>query len=405
MNMFKKSDKFNGVRYDLRGEIAQVASQLELDGQKVLKLNLGNPALFGFSAPDEIVQDMVTNLRNADGYCDSKGIFPARKAIMQYCQEINIPEVDINDIFIGNGVSELILMAMQTLLNDGDEVLIPMPDYPLWTASVAFSGGNPVHYKCDEEENWYPDLNDMESKITSKTKAIVIINPNNPTGAVYPKEILKKIIKLAEKHNLIIFSDEIYDKILYDDAKHIPIASLGGETLFVTFNGLSKNYRACGYRAGWMVISGKKEQAKDYISGLEIMSNMRLCANVPVQHAIQTALGGHQSIEDLVAKGGRLREQRDLCHKMLNEIDGISCVKPQGSLYMFPKIDIKKFNITNDQQFVLDFLKAEQVLIVHGSGFNWNTPDHFRIVFLPNMEDLSEAISKLGRFLKDYQQK
>ncbi len=405
MKTIKKSDKFNGVRYDLRGEIARVASELELDGHNILKLNLGNPASFGFATPHEMVHDIIMNMHNADGYCDSKGIFPARKAIMQYCQELKIPEVDINDIYIGNGVSELILMSMQSLLNNDDEVLVPMPDYPLWTASVAFSGGNPVHYMCNEEENWYPDINDIKSKITNKTKAIVIINPNNPTGAVYPEEILKQIIKLAEEHKLIIFADEIYDKILYDNAKHTSIASIGGDTLFVTFNGLSKNYRACGYRAGWMVLSGRKDIAKDYIDGLDIMSNMRLCANVPAQYAIQTALGGYQSITDLVKDGGRLKQQRDLCYEMLNNIDGISCVKPQGALYMFPKIDIEKFNIKNDQQFVLDFLKEKQVLIVHGSGFNWKTPDHFRIVFLPNIEDLTQALTKLDDFMATYKQK
>ncbi len=404
MNIIKKSNKFNGVRYDLRGEIARVASDLEMNGHKILKLNIGNPAIFGFSAPHEIVHDIIMNIHNAEGYCESKGIFPARKAIMHYTQEKNIPDVTVDDIYIGNGVSELIMMCMESLLNNGDEVLVPMPHYPLWTAAVKFSEANPVHYRCNEEENWYPDLDDMESKITSKTKGIVVINPNNPTGAVYPKEILKGIIRIAEKHNLIIFCDEIYDKILYDDAVHHSIASLGGDVLFMTFNGLSKNYRACGYRAGWVVISGNKESAKDYIEGLEIMANMRLCANVPAQYAIQTALGGYQSINDLVKEGGRLRNQRDLCYNMLNSIPGVSCVKPQGSLYMFPKIDANKFKITNDQKFILDFLQEKQVLLVHGSGFNWDAPDHFRIVFLPNLEDLGEAMDKLKDFLASYEQ-
>ena len=360
--------------------------------------------MFELNAPEEIVKDMILNLPFADGYSASKGIFPARKAVMHYCQQKHIDGVQINDIYLGNGVSELILLSMEALCASGDEVLLPMPDYPLWTAAVNLAGGKAVHYRCDEESCWYPDFADLESKITDKTKAIVIINPNNPTGAVYPKEVLEKFIDIALRHHLIIFNDEIYDKILYDGAKHTSLASLTNELFCVTFNGLSKNYRSCGFRAGWMIVSGNKKIAADYIDGLDLLANMRLCSNVPGQYAIQTALGGYQSINDLVAPGGRLYEQRNLAHKMLTDIPGISCVKADGSLYMFPKIDTKKFNIFDDQKFVLDLLMEKRLLLVHGTGFNWDKPDHFRIVFLPRVEDLEKAFTRLGDFLAGYRQ-
>lgn len=401
---FKKSPRLQGVHYEIRGPVLDAATRLEEAGYKILKLNIGNPAVFELNAPEEIVKDMILNLPFADGYSASKGIFPARKAVMHYCQQKHIDGVQINDIYLGNGVSELILLSMEALCASGDEVLLPMPDYPLWTAAVNLAGGKAVHYRCDEESCWYPDFADLESKITDKTKAIVIINPNNPTGAVYPKEVLEKFIDIALRHHLIIFNDEIYDKILYDGAKHTSLASLTNELFCVTFNGLSKNYRSCGFRAGWMIVSGNKKIAADYIDGLDLLANMRLCSNVPGQYAIQTALGGYQSINDLVAPGGRLYEQRNLAHKMLTDIPGISCVKADGSLYMFPKIDTKKFNIFDDQKFVLDLLMEKRLLLVHGTGFNWDKPDHFRIVFLPRVEDLEKAFTRLGDFLAGYRQ-
>ena len=402
--MIKKSTSLDNVLYDIRGPVLKEANRLEEEGYKILKLNIGNPATFGFDTPDELIQDVIYNLRKAQGYCESKGIFSARKAVMQYYQQKNVRNVEIEDIFMGNGASELINMSLQALLNLGDEVLIPAPDYPLWTASTNLSGGKAVHYHCDEDNEWYPNIEDIKSKINEKTKAIVVINPNNPTGAVYPKEILKQIVDLAEEKGLIIFADEIYDKILYDDIIHTPLSSLVSKTLVITFNGLSKSYRAAGYRCGWMVIAGKKSDAADYIEGLNLLSSMRLCSNVPSQYAVQSSLGGYQSINDLVVSGGRLREQRDLIHERLNAIDGVSCVKPKGALYMFPKIDTKKFNIVDDEKFVLDFLKEEKVLLVHGRGFNWKKPDHFRIVFLPDVKDLTLVAEKLERFLSTYSQ-
>jgi alanine-synthesizing transaminase len=401
---YKKSDKLAHVCYDIRGPVMDEAKRLEEAGHKLLKLNIGNPAPFGFEAPDEIIQDVILNLRNAQGYTDSNGLFAARKAIMQYSQKKAIEGVLIDDIYIGNGVSELIVMCMQGLLNNGDEILIPAPDYPLWTAAVNLSGGKAIHYVCDEEANWIPDINDIRSKITDRTKGIVVINPNNPTGSVYPQEILEKIIKLAVENKLIVFADEIYDKVLYDDNKHISMASLSDEILFVTLNGLSKSHRIAGFRAGWMVLSGNKKLAKDYIEGLNILSNMRLCSNVPAQFAIQTALGGYQSLLELLQPSGRLHKQRVLCYELINQIPGLSCTKPEGAFYMFPKIDVKKFNITDDRQFVFDFLRAKKVMLVQGTGFNWLNPDHFRIVFLPPVDELTEAIYKLGDFLSTYKQ-
>jgi alanine-synthesizing transaminase len=380
------------------------SERLQAGGASILKLNIGNTAPFGFFTPDEVVHDMIMNLRDAEGYCDSKGIFAARKAIMHNCQEKNIRGVGVDDIYIGNGVSELISMSMNGLLDSGDEVLIPAPDYPLWTASVTLSGGTAVHYICDEQSQWYPDLADLESKISDRTKAIVIISPNNPTGAVYPPALLNEIIALAAKHELIIFSDEIYDKIIYDQDSYISPASLSDDVFFITFGGLSKVYRAPGFRAGWMILSGKKSSATDYIEGLNILSNMRLCSNVPSQFAIQTSLGGFQSIGELIKPGGRLYEQRELAWKLFNEIPGISCVKPAGALYCFPKIDTKRFGIKNDVQFVLDFLRAKHILLVQGTGFNWKAPDHFRLVFLPVVEELERAALELNDFLSGYQQ-
>ncbi len=404
MDTFKKSQKLANVCYDIRGPVLEAATRMEEDGVRVLKLNIGNPAAFGFDAPEELIQDVIYNMPNSQGYIESKGLFSARKAIMQECQRTGINNVDIGDIYIGNGVSELIVMAMQALLNNGDEVLVPSPDYPLWTAAVSLSSGSPVHYACDEGAGWIPDIADIKSKITSHTKAIVVINPNNPTGAVYPKGVLLELVDIARKHNLILLADEIYDKILYDGVKHFPLGSLAEDVLTLTMNGLSKSYRAAGFRSGWMIVSGPKLRAKDFIQGLDMLSSMRLCANVPTQWAIQTALGGYQSINDLVLPTGRLCAQRNIAHEMLNDIDGVSCVKPEGALYMFPKLDTKKFNIRNDEQFALDFLRQEKVLIVHGRGFNLKTPDHFRIVFLPREDDLSRAISSLERFLATYRQ-
>ena len=405
MRTFNKSSRLDGVRYEIRGPVLKAAQQLEEAGYKILKLNIGNPAVFDLNAPEEIVKDVILNLPYSDGYSDSKGIFPARKAVMHYCQQKHIDGVQINDIYLGNGVSDLILLSMEAFLDNGDEVLVPMPDYPLWTAAICLAGGKAVHYVCDEQSDWYPDIADMERKITPKTKAIVVINPNNPTGAVYPKEVLEQIAALAGKYHLVVFCDEIYDKILYDGVTHTSIASMIKDTFCLTFNGISKNYRACGFRAAWMVLSGNKKIAEDYIDGLDLLANMRLCSNVPGQYAIQTALGGYQSINDLVAPGGRLYEQRTLCHKLLNDIPGISCVKAKGSLYMFPKIDTQKFNIKDDQKFVLDLLMEKRILLVNGRGFNWDKPDHFRVVFLPRTDDLTKALGLLKDFLETYQQK
>ena len=378
---------------------------MEEEGQKIIKLNIGNVGVFGFDPPEEIQQDMIRNLPTSAAYSDSKGIFAARKAIMHYSQEKGIEGVGLNDIYTGNGVSELIVLSMNALLNDGDEVLVPAPDYPLWTAAVSLSSGTPVHYICDEEKDWAPDLKDIRSKITPKTKAIVVINPNNPTGAVYTDETLKEITNLAREHGLIIFADEIYDKTLYDGQTHTSIASLSTDVLVITFNGLSKNYRSCGYRSGWMVVSGDKSQAGDYIEGLNMLSSMRLCANVPGQWAIQTALGGYQSIDELVAPGGRLCRQRDLAWELITQIPGVTCVKPKAALYLFPKLDPKIYPIKDDQQFVADLLKDEKVLLVQGSGFNWPHPDHFRVVFLPHEDVLREAINRLAKFLERYRQR
>jgi len=401
----KKSNKLNNVCYDIRGPVLELAQQMEEEGQKIIKLNIGNVGVFGFDPPEEIQLDMIRNLANAAPYSDSKGIFSARKAIMHYCQEKEIQGVTLEDIYTGNGVSELIVLAMNALLNAQDEVLVPAPDYPLWTAAVSLSGGTPVHYLCDESKDWNPDLDDIRKKISPKTKAIVVINPNNPTGAVYSPETLKAIIAVAREHGLIIFADEIYDKTLFDGVKHHSIAALSTDVLTVSFNGLSKNYRSCGYRAGWMVVSGDKSAARDYIEGLNMLSSMRLCANVPGQYAIQTALGGYQSINDLVAEGGRLRRQRDLAYELVTQIPGVTCVKPKAALYLFPKLDPKMYPIEDDQAFVAQLLKEEKVLLVQGSGFNWPQADHFRIVFLPHEDVLREAIGRLARFLERYRQK
>src|SRR5574340_829127 len=381
------------------------AKQMEEEGQRIIKLNIGNLAPFGFEAPEEIQQDVILNLPNSSGYSDSKGMFAARKAIMHYCQSKNIKGVGLEDIYIGNGASELIVMAMQGLLNTGDEVLVPAPDYPLWTAAVTLAGGTPRHYLCDEQNEWMPHLDDMRRKITPNTRAIVIINPNNPTGALYSDELLREVVKLAREHELIVFADEIYDKMLYDGATHTSIASLADDVLFLTLNGLSKNYRACGYRAGWMVVSGEKKHAQDYIEGLGILASMRLCSNVPGQHAIQTALGGYQSIDELVAPHGRLTKQRDLAAEMLNAIPGVSCVKPQAALYCFPRFDPKIYPIEDDQQFILELLETEKVLVVQGTGFNLIHPDHIRVVFLPNADDLTEAIGRIAKFLESYRKR
>ncbi|MDP2228473.1 MAG: pyridoxal phosphate-dependent aminotransferase [Moraxellaceae bacterium] len=400
-----KSAKLKNVCYDIRGPVLKAATAMEEQGHRIIKLNIGNPAPFGFEAPQEILADVITNLPNSIGYCESKGLFAARKAIMQYYQQKGLFGVEVGDIYIGNGVSELIVMAMQALLDNGDEMLIPAPDYPLWTAAVTLSGGSPVHYLCNESDGWYPDLADMEKKITPKTRGIVVINPNNPTGAVYPKHILEGIVALARKHGLVLFADEIYDKILYDDAQHTCLAALAPDLLCVTFNGLSKSYRVAGFRSGWLMVSGNKAAAKDYIEGLDMLASMRLCANVPAQNAIQTALGGYQSINDLIRPGGRLYEQRNLAVDMLNAIPGVSCVKPEGALYLFPRLDPDVYPIANDQDFILELLQAEKVLLVQGTGFNWPKPDHFRVVFLPNKEDLKEAITRIARFLESYRQR
>ena len=400
-----KSAKLANVCYDIRGPVMARAKQMEEDGHRIIKLNIGNLASFGFETPEEIQQDVIHNMPNSAGYSDSKGMFAARKAIMHYSQQKKIAGVGMDDIFIGNGASELIAMSMQGLLNIGDEVLVPAPDYPLWTAAVTLSTGTPRHYLCDEQNGWMPDLDDMRSKITPNTRAIVIINPNNPTGALYSDELLLEIIQIAREHQLIIFADEIYDKMLYDGATHTSIASLADDVLFVTLNGLSKNYRACGYRAGWMIVSGKKKNAQDYMDGLNILASMRLCSNVPGQFAIQTALGGYQSINDLVAPGGRLTRQRDAAYNLLTAIPGVTCVKPKAALYLFPRLDPKMYPIEDDQKFILELLESEKVLVVQGTGFNWPHPDHLRIVFLPNTDDLIEAIGRIARFLESYRKR
>ena len=403
MKLLQKSHKLDNVCYDIRGKIHQEALRMEEEGQRILKLNIGNTAPFGFEAPEEVVRDVIRNLPNSQGYCESNGIFPARKAIAQYYQQKGLKTVDADDIFIGNGVSELITMTMNSLLNNGDEVLVPAPDYPLWTAAINLAGGRAVHYICDEEANWYPDLEDMKKKITSRTVGIVLINPNNPTGAVYPTPVLQDIVELARQHDLVIFADEIYDKILYDDVAHRSICTLADDVTIVTYNGLSKVYRACGFRQGWMMITGPAKRNKGFIDGIKMMMAMRLCANVPLQHAIQTALGGYQSINELIIPGGRLYTQRQAMYERLSAIDGITVVKPHGALYMFPKLD-KKFNIKDDQKFALDLLRAEKMLIVQGTGFNWPEPNHFRMVFLPSVDIINDACERLEHFLNTYRQ-
>ena len=399
VQFIRKSAKLDNVCYDIRGPVLDKARAMEEEGQKIIKLNIGNLAVFGLEPPDEIVQDMIRNLPQAAGYTDSKGLFAPRKSVVHYTQEKNIAGVSVDDVYLGNGASELITMSMNALLNQGDEILVPAPDYPLWTASVSLSGGTPVHYMCDEQADWAPSIEDIASKITPRTKGIVIINPNNPTGALYGDDVLLAVIALARTHGLIIFADEIYDKTLFDGNTHTSIASLAEDVLFVTFNGLSKNYRSCGYRAGWMVVSGAKAGARDYIEGLNMLASMRLCANTPGQLAIQTALGGYQSIQDLIAPTGRLCRQRDLAYQMLSDIPGVSVVKPKAALYMFPRLDPEVYPIVDDQQFAYDLLAQEKVLIVQGSGFNYPTPDLFRLVFLPNVDDLSEAIGRIARYL------
>ena len=405
MRNFEKSSKLNDVSYDVRGPVLEEADRMQEEGISILKLNTGNPAPFGFEAPNEVVRDMIMNVRNSEGYSDSKGIFSARKAIEQYCQLKKFPNVTINDIYTGNGVSELITMCMQGLLDNGDEVLIPTPDYPLWTASVSLAGGTPIHYMCDEQAEWYPDIKDIKSKITSNTKAIVIINPNNPTGALYPKEILEEIVEIARQNDLIIYSDEIYDRLVMDGLTHIPIATLAPDLFVITLNGLSKSHRVAGFRCGWMVLSGNKSRVKGYIDGLNMLSSMRLCSNVLSQQIIQTALGGYQSVDELLLPGGRIYEQREFIYNAINDIPGLSAVKPKAAFYIFPKIDSAKFNIYDDEKFVLDFLHKYHILLVHGGGFNWQTPDHFRIVYLPKMEDLMITAEKLTKFLATYRQK
>jgi len=402
LKQLKKSAKLANVLYDIRGPIMDAAKQMEEEGQKIIKLNIGNLAVFGFDAPEEIQQDMIRNLPTSAGYSDSKGVFAARKAVMHETQKQGIAGVTLDDIYLGNGASELIAMSTNALLNDGDELLLPAPDYPLWTASTSLSGGTPVHYLCDEDNGWMPNLADIRAKITPRTKGIVVINPNNPTGALYSDDLLKSLVEIAREHGLVIFADEVYDKVLYDGVKHTAIASLSTDVLTLTFNSLSKSYRSCGYRAGWLVVSGDKRSARDYIEGLNMLSNMRLCANVPGQWAIQTALGGYQSINDLVCEGGRLRRQRDLAYELITAIPGVSCVKPSAALYMFPKLDPAVYPIADDRQFFLELLKETRVMLVQGTGFNWATPDHFRIVFLPHEDDLREAIHRIARFLEQY---
>lgn len=402
MKTIRKSTKLDNVCYDIRGPILECAQRMEDEGHKIIKLNIGNLAVFGFDSPEEIQQDMIRNLPNSAGYSDSKGIFAARKAVMHYTQQQGIAGVALDDIYLGNGASELIVMASNAMLNDGDEMLIPAPDYPLWTAAVVLSGGVPVHYRCDEQQGWMPDLADIRAKVTARTKGIVVINPNNPTGALYSDALLRGVIEIAREFGLVIFADEVYDKILYDGARHTAIGSLSDDVLTLTFNSLSKSYRSCGYRAGWMVVSGDKFVARDYIDGLNMMSNLRLCPNVPGQWAIQTALGGYQSINDLTAEGGRLRRQRDLAYELITAIPGVSCVKPSAALYMFPRLDPELYPIRDDQAFILEMLQEAKVMLVQGTGFNWDAPDHFRIVFLPHEDDLREAIGRIARFLEHY---
>lgn len=405
MKAIRKSNKLDNVCYDIRGPVLEQARRMEEEGHHIIKLNIGNLAAFGFDSPEEIQLDMIRNLPGAAGYSDAKGIFSARKAVMHYTQQKHIKGVTLEDIYIGNGVSELIVMAMNALLNTGDEVLVPTPDYPLWTAAVSLSSGTPRHYLCDEARDWLPDLKDLRARITPRTRALVVINPNNPTGALYPESVLLEMVDIARQHNLIIYADEVYDKVLYDGATHTAIASLSEDVLTVTFNGLSKNYRSCGYRAGWMVVSGDLRQARDYIEGLDMLASMRLCSNVPGQHAIQTALGGYQSIDDLVAPSGRMCRQRDLAYELITAIPGVSCVKPKAALYMFPRLDPRIYPIRDDQQFISEMLQEVRVLLVQGSGFNWPAPDHFRLVFLPHEDDLRDAITRIAHFLETYRQR
>ena len=405
MRTFGKANKLEHVLYDVRGPVLEEATRMEEKGLRILKLNIGNPAPFGFNAPEEVIQDMRDNIVHSQGYSDSRGIFAARKAIMQYAQLKHIPNVTMKDIYTGNGASELIQLSLHALLNDGDEVLVPSPDYPLWTACVNLAGGKAVHYICDEQSEWYPDIKDIESKITSKTKALVIINPNNPTGALYPKEMLEQLVEIARRNELILFSDEMYDRLVMDGLEHISTAALAPDLFCVTFSGLSKSHMACGFRVGWMILSGNKEIAKDYMAGINMLSNMRLCSNVPGQSIIQTALGGYQSVNEYIVPGGRIYEQREFVYNALNDIPGVSVVKPKATFYAFPKLDIKKFNILDDQQFALDFLREKRVLIVPGSGFNWKEPDHFRVVYLPRIESLEDACENLRSFLETYRQK
>lgn len=404
MTKVYQSDKLGNVCYDIRGPVLEEAKKLEEEGHQILKLNIGNPAAFGFNAPAEILHDVIHNLSAAQGYCDSKGLFSARKAIMQECQRLDVRNIEIDDIYLGNGVSELITMAMQALLNNGDEVLVPAPDYPLWTAAVSLSGGTAVHYVCDEQEDWFPGIADIESKINSNTRALVIINPNNPTGAVYSRDILLQLIELCRKYELILFADEIYSKIIYDDAVHIPVASLCDDVFIVSFNGLSKSYRLAGFRSGWMILSGPKEYASSYIEGLEILTNMRLCANVPAQFAVQTALGGYQSINDLILPGGRLKQQRDIAWQLLTQIPGVSCVKPRGAIYMFPKLDPSIYKIDDDVTLIMEILEQEQILLVQGSAFNIEDTQHLRLVFLPRVDELEPAVAGIARVLEKYRQ-
>ena len=405
MRTFNKSTKLDHVCYDIRGPVLDEANRMEENGETILKLNIGNPAPFGFRAPDEVVKDMMMNLTSTQGYSDSRGLFSARKAIMQYCQIKGIPNVGMNDIYTGNGVSEMITMSMQALLNNGDEILVPAPDYPLWTASVSLGGGTPVHYMCDEQADWNPDIEDIKKKITDRTKGIVIINPNNPTGAVYSREILEEIVQVAREHQLIIFADEIYDRLVMDGVEHISIASLCPDLFCVTMNGLSKSHRIAGYRVGWMCLSGDKSYVKGYLEGINMLSNMRLCSNVPAQSVVQTALGGYQSSQELLIPGGRVYEQREFIYKALNSIPGVSAVKPKAAFYIFPKLDVERFNITDDEQFAFDFLREQKVLVTHGKAFNWPDPDHFRVVYLPRKEVLEETMNKLELFLSKYRQK
>ena len=402
MKTFDKSSKLEHVAYDIRGPILDEANRMMANGEKILRLNTGNPAEFGFTAPDEVIRDLIVNARNSEAYSDSKGIFSARKAIMQYCQLKGFPHVDIDDIYLGNGVSEMISISLQALLDDGDEVLVPMPDYPLWTACISLAGGNAVHYRCDEQADWYPDIDDIKSKITSNTKAIVVINPNNPTGALYSEDLLKEIVEIARQNDLIIFADEIYDRLVMDGQKHTAIASLAPDVFCVSMNGLSKSHRICGFRVGWMVLSGPKANVRGYIEGLNMLANMRLCANVLGQHVVQTSLGGYQSVDELLMPGGRIYEQRNFIYKAVNEVPGLSAVKPTAGLYIFPKIDREMYRIDDDEQFCLELLKQEKVMLVPGKGFNWNEPDHFRIVYLPRVEELAEVQAKLTRVLSQY---